>query len=208
MPLAQILQTFKDAVAQCDSLIANAHKVDANGTSILPVMDQQQITTAAFLNLFIAWESFLESSVTDFMIGTPTITGTQPVRFVSPPTLDAANAMVIGGVMQHFDFAKHEYVRRSVAIFFRNGYPFEPHLTSILNDLEDLRKMRNACAHISSTTRTALESLALRIFGQPQTGITVYRMLTAVDPRSGNGNTVFVTYRDKLLVTAELIARG
>ncbi|CAN0497900.1 unnamed protein product, partial [Phaeothamnion confervicola] len=34
------------------------------------------------------------------------------------------------------------------------------------------------------------------------------KLVTAIDPRSSNQDTVFVTYRDKLLVTAELIANG
>ena len=63
-------------------------------------------------------------------------------------------------------------------------------------------------AHLSSTTQTALESLAQRIFGAPRTGITLYELLTAVAPESPNHETVIVTYKNKLLVTAELIAQG
>jgi hypothetical protein len=53
MPVAQMLQDFKTGVAQCDSLIANAHGVHASGLPFLSPVDQQQITAAAFLNLFI-----------------------------------------------------------------------------------------------------------------------------------------------------------
>lgn len=95
-----------------------------------------------------------------------------------------------------------------INVYFQAGYPFEPHLGGIFSDLSDLRTMRNASAHISSTTQTAVEGLAVRIFGQPRVGINVYQLLTSVDPRSQSGDTVFVTYKDKLVVTAELIAQG
>ena len=68
--------------------------------------------------------------------------------------------------------------------------------------------MRNACAHMSSTTKAALEGLGLRIFGSPQAGIAVYQMLTANDPRTNPTVTVYASYRDKLLVAAGLVAQG
>jgi hypothetical protein len=68
--------------------------------------------------------------------------------------------------------------------------------------------MRNASAHITASTQAALEAFAVRIFGAPHPGLTLYQLLTAVDPRSATGDTVFATYRDMLLTTAELIARG
>jgi hypothetical protein len=174
---------------------------------ILPAIDQQQITTAAFLNLFIAWEKFLESSLASLMIGSPTISGSFPIRYVSPPNLAAAKSLLIG-INRYFDYANHDNVKKISLMYFQAGYPFEPHISGIFSDLSDLKTMRNASAHISSTTHQPLESLAVRIFGQPQPGITLYRMLTAIDPRSANQDTVFQTYKEKLLITAELIANG
>jgi hypothetical protein len=93
-------------------------------------------------------------------------------------------------------------------LYFEAGYPYQPHLSAIFSELNDLRTMRNASAHISTTTQQALESLAGRIFGAPHPGITLYQLLTAIDPRGGNNETVFVAYKLKLDVTAELISRG
>lgn len=207
MTLALALSEFTTGVAQCESLIANGHKVDGSGAPILPIVDQQQITVAAFLNMFIAWESFLEASLTKLMTGEPTISGATPVRYASPPTIGAANKMLIG-TLSHFNFLNHQFVQRVVSIYFDQGYPFEPHLSSLQGDLDDLRTMRNASAHISSTTQTALEGLARRIFGAPQPGITLYRLLTSTDPRPSANGTVFTSYRDKLLVAASLMANG
>jgi hypothetical protein len=208
LPLSAILGDFRAEVTQCESLIANAHKVDAAGVPFMTPDDQRQVTIAAFLNLFIAWETFLEASIIDVMRGQPCVNGAIPVRFVSPPHDEAARAMITH-TLRYFDFGNHDNIRKVVAMYFENGYPYEPHLSSILADLADLKTVRNACAHITSNTQRGLENLALRILGQPAPGIDVHRLLTMVDPRPpSNGGTVFVTYKNKLLVTAELISNG
>lgn len=207
MPIAQALATFGAKSSQCDSLISSAHRLDAAGAPLFPQIDREQITVAAFLNLFVAWEEFLESTICNYMAGAGTISGNQPVRFALPPTVEDAKKMMIGA-NRYFDYANHDLVLRMVRLYFQNGFPFEPNLSSILSDLADLRTLRNASAHISSTTQTALEGLAQRIFGTPRPGITLYGMLTAVDPRSATGNTVFAEARDKLLSAAQLVAQG
>jgi hypothetical protein len=200
------LADFTNSVTQCERLIANAHKVDAEGNPLLPAIDQQQITVAAFLNLFIAWETFLEASLSKFMTGESTISGTPPVKYVSPPTQEHAKKITIG-TMRFFDYANHENMKKIANLYFDSGYPFEPHISALYTELQDLRTMRNASAHVTSTTQTALEALATRIFGAPRPGIDLYVLLMSVDPRSPP-NTVFVSYKDKLLAASSLIATG
>lgn len=206
MPIAQALADFQARVAQCESLIANAHKLDAEGANFMPEIDRQQVTTAAFLNLFIAWETFLETTLAEILRGSPMIGGAQPVKYASPPDIEAARAMVIG-TQRYFDYGNHHFVGKIAAIYLQNGEPLQPHLNAIFSDLEDLRVMRHASAHITSTTQSALETLALRVLAQPSIGIGLYELLTADDP-SAPGQTVFETYKAKLVVTAELIAQG
>ena len=93
MAISQSLADFQASLAQCDTLIANAHKVDAAGANLFPPTDREQITVAAFLNLFIAWEEFIEASVTDFMMGDAALGGTNPVRYVLPTTREHSNRM-------------------------------------------------------------------------------------------------------------------
>lgn len=207
MLLAQALAAFKADVAQCDNLIANAHQDGPGGTPFLPEMDRRQITVAAFLNVFIAWESFLETTLAALMVGEPTISGTHPVRYVVPRDLQAAKALV-KGVMKYFDYANHENFKQTVRMYFENGYPYEPHLSGLIGDLVDLKAMRNASAHLSTTTQNALEGAAMRIFARPRLGVTLYDLLTSIDPRSPNGETVFLAYKNKLVVAAELMANG
>ncbi|MEC5399911.1 hypothetical protein [Uliginosibacterium sp. H1] len=207
MPIALAVATLTANCTQCAALISNAHRLDAAGAFIFPQIDREQITEAGFLNLFVAWESFLESAFGHLMVGAATLSGALPVRYASPPGKDVALQMLTG-TNRYFDFANHDFVRKMAGLYFQNGHPFEPHLSAIATDLADLRTMRNASAHISTTTQRALEALAQRIFGAPQPGVSLYTVLTRVDPRSATGNTVFAEASNKLLTTAQLIAQG
>jgi hypothetical protein len=205
--LVNILAEFVSDATQCRDLVANAHRQEPGGAWLLPERDRQQITVAALLNLFIAWESFLEKSLLSFMTGNATISGALPVRYVVPPSRDAASTLLTG-INRYFDFGNHENVRKIVSMYFLGGSPYLPHLNLIFSDLNDIRTMRNASAHISSSTQTGLESLAQRVLGTPQPGIRLYTLLTAIDPRETSGVTVFRVYEDKLSIVATLIANG
>jgi hypothetical protein len=207
MSLADALSEFQASALQCDNLIANAHQLGPNGICVLPAIDRRQITVAAFLNLFVSWETFLESIILQLMVGGLTTSGKAPNRFVSPPTVEKAVQMVVG-VQRYFDYGNHDYVRKMVGLYFEHGYPFEPHLGGISSDLADLRTMRNASAHITSTTAAALEALAQRVLGTPHPGIELYTLLTSIHPASAKSDTVFVEYKQKLLVVAGLVATG
>jgi hypothetical protein len=204
MSLAGALAGFNSSVAECDNLIAAAHRVDAAGTNLFSVAERRQITISAFLNLFIAWETFLEASMALYMIGAPTIGGNHPTRYVTPPTTSHALGILVG-VQRYFDFGNHEYVRKMVSLYFLNGGAYEPHLSGVIGDLADMKTIRNACAHLTSTTQGTLETLALRLFGAPQVGIGVYDLLLKIDPNS-HGDTVFLTYKKKVAAAAALIA--
>lgn len=206
--VAHSLADFQASLAQCEGLIANAHQTSSNGAPLLTLLDQKQITAAALLNVFVAWETFLEEVLMALMLGESTLSGIAPVKYVAPLHIDAARSMVIGVQRKYFDYGNHDHVRRLVGLFFQNGYPFEPSLGSIHGELADLRTLRNASAHITSNTQTALEALALRIFGAPRPGVDLYSLLMSVDPRSSSAETVFLAYKNKVLVAAELIANG
>ena len=125
-------------LAQCDSLVANAHRTDPVGVFLFPQQDREQITVAAFLNMFIAWETFLESSICKLMSGNPTINGSLPVKYASPSDASSAASMLVG-VMTYFDFGNHQKFSRILQIYFDRGYPYEPHFKGIYTYLEDLR---------------------------------------------------------------------
>jgi len=209
MSLKVALRQFTADVSQCDSLIATAHFKDAAGALVFSLADRRQILIAAFLNMFIAWESFLEKALPTVMTGKKTISGKRPKKIVSPKNLEAAAALIKGyGTRGFFDYSNHDHVRTLVSLYFKDGYPFEPHLGGLVSDLQDMKTIRNACAHISASTQKPLDGLAMRIFSVPRPNIDLYDLLTAIDPRDVAGQTVFGSYKAKLSVTVGLIAQG
>jgi hypothetical protein len=90
VPMADVLAEFVACADQCENLVTNTHQKDAAGNYILPFIDQKQITTAALLNLFVGWETFLESSLSQLMTGARTLSGALPNKYVSPPTVEHA----------------------------------------------------------------------------------------------------------------------
>jgi len=206
MPVQAALDEFQAAITQCDNLIANAHQISpTTDAPVLPEMDRRQITVAAFLNMFIAWETFLESCLAAFLSGSPTLIGNVPIKYASPINPAAARKMIIG-VNRYFDYGNHGHVKKVAEIYFENGAPFQPHLDSVYSTLDDLRTMRNSSAHVSSSTQTGLESLALRLLGAPSQGITLYALLTSTDTTTGS--TIFQKHKEVLVATAIAIATG
>lgn len=207
MPVNAALEELSAQSTQCGVLIANIHRTDIAGNFIMPELDRKQVTVAAFLNLFIAWEHFLEEVTCSLLVGHPTRNGTRPFKYASPPTTSHARALLIGP-NKYFDYGNQEIFKKVVKLYFDGGAPFEPHISSITNDLADMRTIRNASAHITSTTQTALESLAQRILRAPHPGIDVYTLITSIDPSGTGGATVFSSMQSKLLTAAQLIANG
>lgn len=208
MSLGQRLSAFSGEAAQSDRLIAHAHQMGSGKKMLFPLVDREQITVAAFLNLYIAWESFLESCLIEFMVGSNTLSGVPPIRNVCPADEECARA-IVKGCRGYFDYGNPESVKTTVNVYFANGYPFEPPLSQINQDLFDLRTMRNSAAHITTSTQNGLEKVAQQVFlGVPKPRIRLYTLLMSLDRRQKQPSTVYTYFRDRLLTTAQLIVTG
>ncbi|GEN08320.1 hypothetical protein MFU01_33570 [Myxococcus fulvus] len=207
MSLTMALQELKGAVNFTNSLIATAHAQSASGSYLIPMDQIIFITESAFLKNFIAWEKFLEQSFLLFLTGEPATTGKIVPTHATPRDLTHASQMTVG-TQKYVDWANPDIVRRLAKIYFPGGHPFESTISSINSDLLDLKNIRNASAHISTTTATALEALAQRKLQKPSPGITVYSLLTSPDPASTQGATILSTYQSMLDAAAVAISLG
>lgn len=162
MPPAQILAELRAGLVRCDELVVGAHYQDAQGNYVFSHENRKQITKTALLNLFIYWESFLEKMIVAIMMGETPINGTVVQKYVAPSNEQMAQSMLVG-TLRFFDFSNHDNVRKVSINFFNQGHPFAANISSIAIHLQDLKTLRNACAHITSSTQTALESLAFRL---------------------------------------------
>jgi hypothetical protein len=207
MPITQALADLRGSIAQANAIVAAAHRVDLAGQFFFTATEQAVLVQSAFLRVFIAWESFLESTFVSYMVGRQSSTGNVLTRYASPVDADHALNMVVGG-MRFVDWSTPDTVRKLARLFFDGGDPYETVLAQVNSDLLDLKTIRNAAAHLASTTNAQLDALATRKLSTPIVGITVAKFVMTADPNSTNGQSILQTYESTLDTAAHLIANA
>jgi hypothetical protein len=204
MSLADSLAQFRASVVKVDNFVSGAYKTDSNGQDLFDVDGKDFIVSSAYLKLFVAWESFLEEAFAKYLIGEISTDGTPVGRYVTVGDKAHAIKMMIG-TQKYVDWANHEIVRRLAVLYLVDGEPLKTNLASIASDLADMKTVRNAAAHLSSTTQPQLAALATRVLGRPVTVTSVAEFITEIHPGDG-ASTVLQTYEKILDIAAENIA--
>jgi len=206
MSLNNSLLNFRNDVNRVNGYVDLAYEQDAASNNVRTNEDIEFLVTSAFLKLFIAWESFLETSFIAYLIGEESLDGSQLIRYATPVDEKHAHKILIG-TQKYVDWANSEIVNRISSLFFENAEPYSTALNSIARDLSDLRTIRNASAHISSTTQKKLDAVASRVLGTQVSNIGVANFVTNISPED-NTKTVLQMYQLKLDITAENIAHN
>ena len=206
MSFSNSLAEFRQRITEGNSFISLAHKQGSDGNYELPENTREFITESAFLRMFIAWETFLEEAFIKYMVGELSITGNTIIRYVSPVDGEHAHKILIG-TQKYVDWANPEIVRKLASMYFENGGPFNLMLSSINNDLLDLRTVRNSAAHLSSTTGQKLDALCSRFYSMQCTNMTASKFLLDTDPNNTT-QTILQYYIDIIDIAAEGICNA
>jgi len=206
MSLNTSLITFRQNIVKVNSYIDLAYEQDDSSNNLRTEEEIEFLVTAAFLKLFIAWEGFLETSFIAYLTGEVSLDGDQLVKYASPVDESHAHKILIG-TQKYVDWANNEIVNRISALYFEAAEPYSTSLNSIARELSELRTIRNASAHISSTTQTKIDAVASRVLGTPVSNIGVADFITRISPED-NTKTVLQLYQLKLDITAENIAHN
>ncbi|MBW2741527.1 MAG: hypothetical protein JRE64_22400 [Deltaproteobacteria bacterium] len=206
MSILNCLANFRTGIQQTNDYISIAFQQDSNGNDLYSVDKKEFIVTSAFLKMFICWEEFLENLFINYLIGEPSIDGTQVNTFVSPQSPEHAHKILIG-TQKYVDWANHEIVRRLANIFFENGEPLATNIASISSELSDLKTIRNAAAHVSSTTQRKLDALSSRITSRTVFNISVSTLVMMLHPNN-QSITILQSYQNILDISAENISRN
>jgi len=204
MSLTQTLSDYQQISVFSKGLINSAHRRDTTGSFLWSVDERRVITEAALLKMFVGWETFLEKTFILLLTGHSSTKGNGITKYASPPNEDHANMMLIG-LMRYVDWSTPDNVRKLARLFFERGEPFETVLASIDGDLRDLKTIRNAVAHLSSTTSKALDALSSRKLQKSMLDISVYTLVTSLDPNSNTTKSIFESYLDILSAAANQI---
>ncbi|ABZ77815.1 hypothetical protein Shal_3268 [Shewanella halifaxensis HAW-EB4] len=195
---------FRAGITQVNNYIAIAYKTAEDGSEICTPDEKEFIISSAFLKMFIYWEGFIEKAFIIYLTGGSSTTGDMLTKYANPSDEEHAHKMIIG-TQKYVDWANHEIVMRLSRLYFENGSPIVSILTSITTELSDLKNIRNASAHISSTTQTKLDAIASRMLGTTVTNTTVDQFIMQPHPEDVS-ITILQHYQNILDIAAENIA--
>lgn len=198
------LSEFRSGIARVNNYVDIAFKTADDGTDICSIDEKEFIISSAFLKMFIYWEGFLEQAFIIYLTGGSSTNGDTLTKYANPTDEEHAHKMIIG-TQKYVDWANHEIVMRLSSLYFENGSPIVSILTSIRTELSDLKNIRNAAAHISSTTQTKLDAIASRVLGSTVTNTTVDNFIMRSHPDDAT-ITILQHYQNILDIAAENIA--
>lgn len=204
MTTADCLQHYRDSVVEAESFISEAHIKDASGNYIHPESYRNFVMSSAVVRFSIAWESFLENIYCAFLLGEQDTQGRSVSCCVSATNIEHAHKLLIG-TNKYFDWTNPDLVVQLSSLYLNSDNPIKTAINSVKSDLIDLKTIRNAAAHISSTTQQKLDSVASRLYGHQVINSKVADVISHVRT---DGKTQWMYFKDLLDVAAENAAKG
>ena len=208
MSLENILGRFADSVTSAQNSIIVAHQNQANGSPFFDSTQQHFLTEAAFVKIFVSWETFLEETFCHYLSGDLSLSGKSIGRLFIPTSAEHLNNLLMRFVnTRFFDWSVPDNVRQIANIVFFKNNPFDVAISSNITDLQDLKTIRNSAVHLSSSTSQQLDGLGLRKLNRPCTNICAYDLLLAIDPNSPTRDTILLSYIKTLNTICNLLCR-
>lgn len=204
MTTLDYLNLYRNDVLEAESFISEAHIKDSTGNYIHPINYRDFVMSSAVVRFSIAWESFLENIYCAFLLGELDMQGRVVPCCVRATSLDHAHKLLIG-TNKYFDWTNPELVVQLSSLFLEPDNPIKTAIHATNSDLFDLKTIRNAAAHISTTTQQKLDSVASRLYGRQMVNTKVAEVINHVRT---NGKTQWAYLKDLLDVAAENVANG
>jgi len=150
---------------------------------------QRLLNEMSFLQIFLAWEDFLDQTFIGYMCGGKTASGYRPKSFIKPINMKHARD-VLRGARPFVDWLNGQEVIDRAKLYFNDGEPYCKALQGALVKLDEMKTIRNAIAHRSEKSRLELENCCRRIHGYRLRRLSPGLLLMTVAKKSG------VTYVD------------
>lgn len=209
MPAIDSLVQFRASVTEANNFTTTILQRYASGGYKFPALLRSFVVESAFLRVFIAWETFLEDIFIKYMMGEQPLITPIANRYANPIDIKHAKSFLLGPNTRPFvDWSTPDTIRNLSTIYFGNTNILNTTISSIYTDFLNLKTIRNAAAHMTSSTGGKLDVLASNIMRSPQVGIRPASLLLWIDPLPPTPNTVFYNYIQLLDTSAELITNG
>lgn len=143
-----------------------------------------------FMQIFLAWEKFLENSFILYLNGKTDLQGNIFVRYGIPKDNEHAYNM-IKGTKNYPDWTNINDVRCLAKIYFENGGPYSI-IENIPVEFDDIKNIRNRISHVSEKSIKAFERVLSKTIMQT-TNVDVADFLMMF---KDNSQTYFSYYMD------------
>lgn len=163
------------------------------------------ITEAAFLNSFMAWETFLEESFISYLLGDPPPVGGPPIRHVAPSTRPIAIGILNSEGVDYIKWTVPQKIITRAESFFQNGGYYSAILRSQESILKEINTVRNAIAHSQTSAKEKFEKVVRRRLSHLPPNMTVGKFLGTRVPASSPPETFFSEYLDRIRYAADNI---
>jgi hypothetical protein len=120
---------------------------------------RETVTRLAFLQVFLAWEAFLEESFILYLLGKKPPIGPQPKRLDYRPTTRKQAFRYIVGDRNYADWTKIGDLRDRSKKYFVLGKPFTDAFIGEQINFEEMAVIRNAIAHSSTAAQERFKTL-------------------------------------------------
>lgn len=157
------------------------------------------IVEHCFIQIFLAWENFLENSFILYLNAKADLQGRVYVRYGTPKDNEHAYNM-IKGTKNYPDWTNLNDVKYLAKIYFENGGPFSI-LENMPVEFDDIKNIRNRISHNSEKSTKAFERVLIKTIMQT-TNVSVGDFLMMF---KDNSQTYFSYYMDYLKGYVEAI---
>lgn len=186
--MKNILDSTTKQIFETRTLLQSVHKLGSDGQYERSLFERAAVSETCFLKLFIALEEFLEASFIHYLVGETSTEQWRPSKFAEPISVEHAQKMLIG-TQRFVDWSTPNTIVKYAELYFSDGEPFKTPLSGSLSQLQSMKTVRNSTAHLSSTTRAALDGLYSRWTGKPSSNVSAYDILMA--PSASQGDTFY-----------------
>lgn len=205
------LNAFRTTLALSNQVVVAAHGATVSTATALATYERRLVTEAAFVKVFVAFETFIQDTFLLYMTGQSSLKGNTLLCYARPRDLGHANLLTIGTITRKFiDWNTPANVDTLANLFFDPGNPYERHFGKAgitVASMQQAKTVRNACVHMDGSTSKQLLDLAQGQLPTALSSITPYEFLTATDPKV-KGNTIMKSYFDAFAAAAQDIAEA
>ncbi len=193
-------EEFKQQMIRSFELIQNL-------TQVSPPLQKDKIFLIyelSFLQIFLAWEWFIENTFILYMLGRKANSGYRPKTYIKPKDENHAYDLA-KGLRDYADWTSPDIIIRKAELYFVDGAPYKNTLRTIIQDIQDIKTLRNAIVHTSTGSREKFKQLVRSKFGYAKTMISPGEFLST--HLKGKMFQYITYFRDRLEIASEKIVR-